>query len=184
MIPRILVPKNARPVASASDAEPKRLTSELDSRTLVPANLPHIELDPRTLLPSHIPLGVLSSRTVVPRDMPHTPLDAVSKTPDYVPLSILDSRVAVPKNAHAGKLEPKKLVAIQDLPDVIDPDVITTSEVNLITPRVAEGTAAWNAIARFSSIAVHFIVILLILFGPRVLPSPNSTRDEIGRQNT
>jgi TonB family protein len=183
MIPRILVPKDARPVVSPTDAAPRRLTSELDARTLVPSNLPHIELDPRTSIPSHIPLGVLSSRTVVPRDMPHTPLDAISKTPDYVPLSILDSRVAVPKNAHAGKLEPKKLVAIQDLPDVIDPDVITTGEVNLMTHPVEERTAAWNAVARFTSIGFHCVVVLLILFGPKVLPSPNSTQQEIDRQN-
>ena len=183
MIPRILVPNNARPVASASDGAPKRLTSDLDSRTLVPANLPHIELDPRTSIPSHIPLGVLGSRTVVPRDMPFTPLDAISKMPDYVPLSILDSRVAVPKDAHAGKLEPKQLVAIQDLPDVLDPDVLTTGEVNLMTHPVEESTSKWNAIARFASIAVHFIVILLILFGPKVVPTRNSTQAEIDRQN-
>jgi len=183
MIPRILVPKNARPVAAPSDAPPRRLSSELDARTLVPSNLPHIELDPRTSIPSHIPLGVLGSRTVVPRDMPHTPLDAISKTPDYVPLSILDSRVAVPKNAHAGKLEPKQLVAIQDLPGVIDPDVLTTGEVNLMTQPVEERTAAWNAVARFSSIAFHFVVILLILFGPKVFPSRPQTQAEIDRQN-
>jgi TonB family protein len=181
MIPRILVPKNARLAAFPSDAPPRRLTSELDSRTLVPSNLPHIELDPRTSIPSHIPLGVLGSRTVVPRDMPHTPLDGISKMPDYVPLSILDSRVAVPKDAHAGKLEPRALVAIQDLPDVIDPDVLTTGEVNLMTQPVEERTAAWNAVARFSSIAVHFLVIVLILFGPSVTRNPTQT--EIERQN-
>src|ERR1700681_1380386 len=170
MIPRILVPKNARPVASASDAEPKRLTSELDSRTLVPANLPHIELDPRTLIPSHIPLGVLGSRTVVPRDMLFTPLDAISKMPDYVPLSILDSRVAVRKDAHAGKLEPKQLVTIQDLPDVLDPDVLTTGEVNLMTHPVEERTPAWNAVVRFASIAFHVVVITLILLAPKIFP--------------
>ncbi len=183
MIPRILVPKNARPVAASSDAPPRRLHSELDARTLVPSNLPHIELDPRTSIPSHIPLGVLGSRTVVPRDMPHTPLDAISKTPDYVPLSILDSRVAVPKNAHAGKLEPKHLVAIQDLPGVIDPDVLTTGEVNLMTQPVEAQTSAWNAVARFSSIAFHFAVILFILFGPNVLPSNKTSQEEIDRQN-
>ena len=183
MIPRILVPKNARPVASASDPPPKRLTSDLDSRTLVPSNLPHIELDPRTLIPSHIPLGVLGSRTVVPRDMPFTPLDAISRMPDYVPLTILNSRVAVPKGAHAGKLEPKQLVAIQDLPDVLDPDVLTTGEVNLMTQHVEEGTSKWNRVARFASIAVHFLVILLILFGPKVVPTQTSTQAEIGRDN-
>ena len=181
MIPRILVPKNARPAESPSDAAPRRLTSVLDSRTLVPSDLPHIELDPRTLIPSHIPLGVLGTRTVVPRDMPHTPLDGISKMPEYVPLSILDSRVAVPKDAHAGKLEPREFIAIQDLPDVIDPDVLTTGEVNLMTQPVEERTAAWNAVARFTSIGLHFVVIMLILFGPKV--SPNSTQEEIDRQN-
>ena len=181
MIPRILVPKNARLAAFPSDAAPRRLTTDLDSRTLVPSNLPHIELDPRTSIPSHIPLGVLGSRTVVPRDMPHTPLDGISKMPDYVPLSILDSRVAVPKDAHAGKLEPRALVAIQDLPDVIDPDVLTTGEVNLMAQPVEERTAAWNAVARFASIVVHFVVILLILFGPSVTRNPTQT--EIDRQN-
>jgi TonB family protein len=183
MIPRILVPKNARPGASSSDAPPRRLTSELDRRTLVPSNLPHIELDARTAIPSHIPLGVLGSRTVVPRDMPSTPLDAVSKMPEYVPLSILDSRVAVPKNAHAGKLEPRQLVAIQDLPDVVDPDVLTTGEVNLLAQPVEERTSAWNAAARISSIALHFAVLLFILFGPKVIPTRNPTQDELDRQN-
>ena len=181
MIPRILVPKNARPAASPSDAAPRRLTSVLDSRTLVPSDLPHIELDPRTSIPSHVPLGVLGTRTVVPRDMPHTPLDGISKMPEYVPLSILDSRVAVPKDAHAGKLEPREFIAIQDLPDVIDPDVLTTGEVNLMTQPVEERTAAWNAVARFTSIGLHFVVILLILFGPKV--SRNSTQEEIDRQS-
>jgi TonB family protein len=183
MIPRILVPKNARPAASASDAPPRRLTSELDSRTLVPSNLPHIELDPRTSIPSHVPLGVLGTRTVVPRDMPFTPLDAVSRMPDYVPITILESRVAVPKDAHAGALEPKQLVAIQDLPDLLDPDVLTTGEVNLLAQPVEEGTSKWNAVARFASIAFHFLVILLVLFGPKVIPNQNSTYAEIGRDN-
>ena len=112
MIPRILVPKNARPVASDSDAPPRRVSSDLDARTLVPSNLPHFELDSRSSIPSYFKLEVLGAATVVPRDnMPTTPLDPVSKMPAYVPLSILDSRVAVPKDAHASKLEPKQLVA-------------------------------------------------------------------------
>src|ERR1700681_3243422 len=181
MIPRILVPKNARPVASPTDAAPRRLTAGLRPPPLGPSNLPHIELDGRTSIPSHVPLGVLGSRTVVPRDMPHTPLEGISKMPNYVPLSILDSRVAVPKDAHAGKLVPKQLVAIQDLPDVIDPDVLTTGEVNLMAQPVEERTSAWNAVARFSSIAFHFVVVLFILFGPKVLPQ-NKTQEEIDRQ--
>jgi TonB family protein len=183
MIQRILVPKDARPLAAPSDAPPRRLTSDLDARTLVPSNLPHIELDGHTSIPSYLPLGVLGERTVVPRDMPSTPLDGISKMPDYVPLTILDSRIAVPKDAHASKIEPKQLVAIQDLPDVLDPDVLTTGEVNLMAQPLEEKTSAWNAVARFASVALHFVVILLILFGPRVFPSQPSTRSEIARDN-
>ena len=146
---------------------------------MVPSDLPHVELDARSSIPSFIRLDVLGSNTVVPRDMPNTPLDGTSKTPDYVPLTILDSRVAVPKNAHAGTLQPKAIVAIQDLPDVLDPDVLTTGEVNLMAQPVEERTSAWNAVARFASIGLHVIVIGLILFGPR---GRTPTQEELARQ--
>jgi hypothetical protein len=184
MIPRFLVPENARPVVSPSDAPPRRLSSNLDARTLVPSDLPQFELDPRSSIPSYFKLEVLGDAVVVPRDMPNTPLDAISKTPSYVPLTILDSRVAVPKDAHSAKLEPKKIVAIQDLPDVLDPDVLTTGEVNLMTKPVEDPNAAWNSVARFGSIAFHFVVILLILLGPKIFPYHPPTDAEIARNIT
>ena len=184
MIPRILVPKNARPVVSPSDAPPRRLSSDLDSRTLVPSDLPQFVLDPHSSIPSYFKLEVLGDAIVVPRDMPHTPLDATSKTPDYVPLTILDSRVAVPKDAHSSKLEPKQIVAIQDLPDVLDPDVLTTGEVNLMAKPAVDRTEAWNAVARFASIVFHFVVILLILFAPKIFPYHPPTDAEIARNIT
>jgi hypothetical protein len=184
MIPRILVPKNARPVVSPSDSPPSRLSSDLDARTLVPSDLPQFELDPRSSIPSYFKLEVLGSAVVVPRDMPNTPLDATSKTPNYVPLTILDSRVAVPKDAHSAKLEPKQIVAIQDLPDVLDPDVLTTGEVNLMTKPAVDRSEAWNAVARFASIAFHFVVILLILLAPKIFPYRPPTDAEIARNIT
>lgn len=171
MIRRFLVPENARPVVSPTDAPARRTSSDLDARTLVPSNIPHFELDPHSKIPSYFKLEVLGDAVVVPRDMPNTPLDAVSKTPDYVPLTILDSRVAVPKDAHAAKLEPKQIVAIQDLPDVLEPDVLTTGEVNLMAKPVEERTeAVWNATARIASIAFHVLVILLVLLSPKIFP--------------
>ncbi len=182
MIPRILVPKNARPVVSPTDAPPRRLSSDLDARTLVPSNLPQFELDPHSSIPSYFKLEVLGNAVVVPRDMPTTPLDAISKTPDYVPLTILDSRVAVPKGrARVQARAQKQLVAIQDLPDVLDPDVLTTGEVNLMTQPVEERTEAWNTVARIASIAFHFVVILLILFAPKIFPYHPPTDAEIAR---
>ncbi len=184
MIPRILVPKNARPVVSPTDAPPRRLSSNLDARTLVPPDLPQFELDPHSSIPSYFKLEVLGDAVVVPRDMPNTPLDAVSKTPNYVPLTILDSRVAVPKDAHAAKLEPKQIVAIQDLPDVLDPDVLTTGEVNLMTKPAVDRTEAWNAVARVASIVFHFVVIILILLAPKIFPYHPPTDAEIARNIT
>jgi TonB family protein len=171
MIPRLLVPTNARPGVSPTDAPPRRTSSYLDARTLVPSDIPHFELDPHSKIPSYFKLEVLGDAVVVPRDMPNTPLDAISKTPDYVPLTILDSRVAVPKDAHAAKLEPKQIVAVHDLPDVLEPDVLTTGEVNLMSKPVEERTEAmWNATARAASIAFHFLFILLILISPKIFP--------------
>src|ERR1700676_5061120 len=99
MIPRILVPKNARPMGSPGEPPPKGLSSDLDLRTIVPSNLPQFELDSHSSIPSYFKLEVLGTPVVVPRDnMPTTPLDGTSKMPNYVPLTILDSRVAVPKD--------------------------------------------------------------------------------------
>ena len=184
MIPRFLVPTNARPVVSPTDAPPRRLSSDLDARTLVPSDLPQFELDPHSSIPSYFKLEVLGNAVVVPRDMPNTPLDATSKMPSYVPLTILDSRTAVPKDAHAGKLEPKKIVAIQDLPDVLDPDVLTTGEVNLLAKPAVDRTEAWNAVARFSSIAFHIVVIVLVLLSPKIFPYHPPTDAEIARNIT
>jgi TonB family protein len=184
MIPRILVPKNARPVVTPSDAPPQRLSSNLDARTLVPFDLPKFVLDPRSSIPSYFKLEVLGDAVVVPRDMPNTPLDPISKMPSYVPLTILDSRVAVPKDAHAAKLVPKQIVAIQDLPDVLDPDVLTTGEVNLLTKPVEDPETAWNAVARIASISFHFVVIVLILLAPKIFPYHPPTDAEIQRTLT
>jgi outer membrane biosynthesis protein TonB len=181
MIPRILVPKGAC-LPTATEGPPRRLSSELDERTLVPQNLPRFELDARTSIPAYLPLDVLASRVVVPRDMPSTPLDTRATVPDYFPRTALDSRIAVPKDALPPSVEPKPLVLIQDLPDVLDPDVITTGEVNLMARPVEERLSSWNAIARVASIAFHFAVILFFLFEPKLFPYQGPTQAEIERQ--
>lgn len=184
MIPRILVPKNARPEAFSSDGPPRRTSSDLDVRKLVPGGLPHVELDARSSIPTYFKLEVLGAPVVVPRDnMPTTPLDAISHTPDYVPIKILDSRVVIPKDAHGVEILPKQPVAAEDLPDLIEPDVFNTGEVALM-PKAVEGFhAAWNTMAEFASIAFHFLVLLLIIFGPGLFPQRKSTSAEIAKDN-
>jgi outer membrane biosynthesis protein TonB len=181
MIARILVPEGARLPAS-TDEPPRRLSSELDERTLIPSNLPRIELDARTSIPAHLPLDVLASRVIVPRDMPFAPLDTRATIPDYFPRTVLDSRIAVPKDAHAPSVEPKPLILTQDLPGVLDPDVITTGEVNLMVGPVEDRISPWNAIARIASIAFHFAVILFFFFEPKLFPYRAPTQAEIERE--
>src|SRR5260370_10275092 len=115
--------------------------------------------------------------------MPHTPLDVTSRTPSYVPLTILDTRVAVPKDAHISAFAPKPLVPIQDLPGVLDPDVFTTGEVVLMPRPVEETTSVWSGAARITSIAFHFIVILLVFMEPKFLPDRERSQEEIARDN-
>src|SRR5947209_5636011 len=147
MISRTLVPQNAR-LAS----------SELDARTLVPADLPPVPLDGHTTIPAYLPLESISPRVVVPRDMPDKPLDVTSNIPSYVHLTILESRVAVPKDAAPAKLTAKGPVSAAALPEVVDADLFTTGEVNLLVkPPEPSDSAKWHAVVRVSSMAFHVL---------------------------
>jgi TonB family protein len=181
MIPRVLVPFNARPpAADAAPAEARRRTTELDSRTLVPAGMPAGEIDAQTSIPAYLPLDVLAARVVVPRDMPSKPLDVTSAIPSYVPLTILDSRVAVPKDAAPAKpVEPHGPVSAFVLPAVVEPDVITTGDVNLLVKPVEERVSAWQSVSRVASLVFHTALIVFILFEPKIFPYRPPTQEEL-----
>jgi len=68
MIPRLLVPRGARPPAADQPTTRRRPTS-LDERTLVPSTLPIIPLNGHSTIPSNLPLEAISARVVVPRDL-------------------------------------------------------------------------------------------------------------------
>ncbi len=180
MIPRFLVPFGSRSLAEVDQSETRRRTTELDSRTLVPSGMPVIELDARTTIPAYLPLDVLASRVVVPRDMPSKPLDVTSSIPSYVSLTILDSRVAVPKDAKPGpRPEPRGPVNPALLPEVVEPDVFTTGNVNFLEKPVDERTSAWQAVSRFSSIIFHTALIVFLLFEPKLFPYRPPTQEEL-----
>ena len=180
MIPRVLVPINVRPPAvDPSAPAPRRLSTQLDARTLVSVDLPVKQLDARTSIPAHLPLDVLAARIVVPRDMPATPLETTTSLPDFVPLTILDSRVAVPIGLLLTPVVPKLPVSPAELPDVLDPDIITTGEVNLLVRRVDERTSTWQGIARVCSITFHGALILLLMLQPKLFPAREPTQAEL-----
>src|SRR5438270_11991095 len=98
MIPRFLVPLNARPPA-ADEPTTRRRPSTLDERTLVPAMLPIVPLDGRTNIPPSLPLASIAARTVVPRGIRREAF--ALEEPTHLPLqpTALDQRLTLPPGA-------------------------------------------------------------------------------------
>ena len=179
MIPRTLVPVDARPPAQ-NGAEPstRRRPTALDERTLVPAMLPIVVLDGHSTIPASLPLDSISKRVVVPRDLNR---EAYGVVEDHaVPLqpTDLDERVTVPVGS---KLPDIVAPAEFTPPDIVSPDIFTTGEVHLVAERVEEETTKWDAIKLVASIAVHIVLVFaLIQFLAR---KPTTKQDEeIARQ--
>jgi TonB family protein len=185
MIPRSLVPRDVRPATERTDAAPpRRLTTLLDERTVVAANLPRAELQTRSAIPAHLPLDVLASRVVVPRDTPATPFDPAMVHPDYAPLTILDQRFTVPVALPVVELEAKGFVSPYELPDVLKPDVLTTGDVNLMVEPVETPPRDWKPLARAGSIAFHVFFISFLLLQSRLFPyrPPTQSQIDLARQ--
>jgi TonB C terminal len=176
MIPRFLVPLNARPPATDAPST-RRRPSTLDERTLVPAMLPIVPLDGRTNIPSSLPLEAIAARTVVPRGIKRE--DFVPEEPSHLPLqpTDMDERVTVPQGA-----APPEIIAPSEnvIPaDIVDPDIFMTGEVQLIVPEQPEEKAKWQLTTRLSSIAFHILLFLALLFQSKLFPPHVPTQAEI-----
>lgn len=187
MIPRTLVPVNISPVEKQnSQKNGHKKSSQLDSRIIVPSELPPGELDTRTSIPAYLPLDVLSGRMLIPRDMPvkrmETPASAI---PSHVPLEVLGNRVVVPAEA---RLEERPDTPPAPLPvgifeDVLEPDLFTTGEVNLLPNPDDSKKRDWQWVARSFSLIVHVAVILLILLAPKFFTASQPTEEaQLARQ--
>src|SRR5271168_2119424 len=179
MIPRTLVPVDARPPAQ-NGAEPstRRRPTALDERTLVPAMLPIVVLDGHSSIPAGLPLDSISKRVVVPRDLNREAYGVVEDHAIPLQPTDLDERVTVPVGS---KLPDIVAPAEFAPPDIVSPDIFTTGEVHLVAERVEEETTKWDAIKLVASIAVHIVLVFaLIQFLAR---KPTTKQDEeIARQ--
>ena len=184
MIPRILVPRmpgRSRPPPTGR-ADAAQMT-----RTRTRARWsPRICLDragPAHLHSAHLPLDVLAARVVVPR---RHAVDSAGRTSVDARLRVVDhpglARRRAQGCARGDELTPSSWVAHQDLPEVLEPDVLTTGEVHLMNRPVAERASAWNGVARVASIAFHCLLLFLLLFQPGVAPSQQVAEAEIDRQ--
>jgi outer membrane biosynthesis protein TonB len=175
MIPRLLVPFGSKP-PSADTPTTRRRPSSLDERTLVPAMLPIVHLDGRTNIPSSLPLESIATRVVVPRDLNRGALD-VHEEPSSLPLqpTDLDERITVPQ----GSAAPVIVERTESLPpvDIVDPDIFTTGEVNLLAKPPKEDK--WDLVTRIGSIAFHILLIAAIILQPKLFPRRPPTEAEM-----
>jgi outer membrane biosynthesis protein TonB len=176
MIPRLLVPLNARPPAVDTPTT-RRRPSTLDERTLVPAMLPIVPLDGRTNIPSSLPLESIAARTVVPRGIRRE--DFAVEEPSNLPLqpTEMDERITVPQGA-----APPEIIAPSEniLPaEIVDPDIFLTGEVNLLTEARTEDRAKSDLARNISSVVFHILLILAIIVEPKVFPARPKTQAEL-----
>jgi outer membrane biosynthesis protein TonB len=174
MIPRFLVPIDARPPA-ADTPTTRRRPSTLDQRTLVPAMLPIVELDGRTNIPSSLPLEAIAARTVVPRDIKRE--DFVVEERSHLPLqpTDMDERVTVPQGA-----APPEIIAPSEnlIPaEIVEPDIFMTGHVNLLTQARTETKS--DLARNISSVVFHILLILAIIVEPKVFPAKPKTEADL-----
>lgn len=180
MIPRILVPRNIRlPGADSASAPARRHSTFLDSRTLVPAELPAGTLDTRSNIPSHVPLDVLTKKLLIPRDMPLTPLQSQTEIPDYVPLTVLDARTVVPRDAEPLLLEVHVSPPPEEMRELIEPDVLSTGDVNLLSQPKRDYSVLLARLGASGSFLFHAALITFILLTPKLFPYRPPTQEEL-----
>jgi outer membrane biosynthesis protein TonB len=176
MIPRLLVPMNARPPAADAPTT-RRRPSTLDERTLVPAMLPIVPLDGRTNIPSSLPLESIAARTVVPRGIKRE--DFAVEEPSNLPLqpTEMDERVTVPQGAAPPEIIPPSENLLPA--EIVDPDIFLTGQVNLLTEARTEDRAKSELARNISSVLFHILLILAILVEPKVFPARPKTQAEL-----
>jgi len=179
MIPRTLVPPDARPTTLI--ATPGRPTA-LDDRTLIPGYITTGPLEEKTQIPANLPLDSITARVVVPRDAKIEPLPGREVTSPVI-ASPLDERIAIPVNVAPP---PENIADAFARPvDLVEGDVFTTGEVHLlVTPVDQAQRSREQLINRVTSAVLQAIIIMALFFPPSFFRRPKITaNDEIARKN-
>jgi TonB family protein len=176
MIPRILVPPDARPTTLI--ATPGRPTA-LDERTLIPGYITTGPLEEKTQIPANLPLDSITARMIIPRDAKIEPLPG-RETP--VIASHLDARIAIPVNVAPP---PENIADAFTRPvDLVEGDVFTTGEVQLLVTPVDRAERSRQQFIRRTVTAIVYVLVLMALrvtfdrYAPKITNS-----DEIARKN-
>jgi TonB family protein len=181
MIARTLVPPDTKPLSVSRHGAGARQYTELDARKLIPAGLSVGPLEERSNIPSYMPLDVLAARQLVPRDLPVKPLDTSRKLSPYIPLEVLAPSIAVPKDAKPPEISPQARRTNPALSDVLEPDVLTTGEVNLLAQPAPALRDEKKWVLRGMSAVLHALALLMIVMISSMVPAHQVTQAEIDR---
>jgi len=180
MIPRILVPTDARGPA-LDTASQRRRPSTLDERTLVPSTLPLVPLDGHTTIPTNLPLEAIATRVIVPRDVNYETVQRDERRDLPAQPTDMDERITIPQ----GVAPPEELPAVLPVSeDLVEPNIINTGEVTFLPPeRLGKRTPQEHA-RLIGSVAAHILVALLLIFEPKIFGRHQRTQEEeeIGRR--
>src|SRR5229473_574681 len=176
MIPRILVPIDAHPSAAVDAPTQRRRPTTMDERTLMPAMLPIVQLNGNSTIPTNLPLESIAARVVVPRDVNREAYSVQEDHSTPVQPTDMDERIAVPRGAAPLEISAHPLHVPEDL---VDPDIFSTGEVQLIVPEQTEDKTKWQLITRISSIASHGLLFLALLFQSKFFPPHEPTPAEL-----
>src|SRR5262249_7344005 len=179
MIPRTLVPPDARPTKLI--AAPGRPTA-LDDRTLIPGYIGPGPLEEKTQIPAGLPLDSITARVVVPRDAKIEPYHAAPSDAPPLPGTELDDRVVIP--AAAPPLPENLTEAFTRPQDLVEGDVFTTGEVQLlVTPANRAERLRQELVNRVTTAVVYALILIALGITPNFHRQKLSTSDEIARKN-
>lgn len=176
MIPRILVPTDARPTAALDVPTQRRRPTTMDERTLVPAMLPIVQLDGHSTIPTNLPLESIATRVVVPRDVNREAYNVTEDHSTPVQPTDMDERIVLPAGSAAPEMSSYPLHVPEDL---VDPDIFSTGEVQLIVPEQADKQGKWPLVTRLSSIGFHIIFFVFLFFQAKLFPAHEPTQAEM-----
>jgi hypothetical protein len=66
-----------------------------------------------------------------------------------------------------------------ELREIVEPDIFTTGEANLLVEPEDRRDAKWDAITRIASVAGHIAFIIFLIFLPKIFPPHVPTAEEI-----
>src|ERR1700686_280605 len=177
MIERTLVPRDARlPAKEELAASARRRPTTMDERTLVPAMLPIVTLNGHSNIPTNLPLQSIAARVVVPRDIHREAYSVVEDVSVPLQVTEMDQRIAVPQNS--APPEPSGTLPVVDT-DLVDPDIFTTGEADLMVSPPSPEKARADLITRISSVVLHVALIAAILLQARLFPKHEPTAEEV-----